>query len=114
MSEARERLFSYGTLQLPAVQLANFGRLLEGQPDVLLGYALEKLEITDEDVIAESGERFHWIAVKTGRAADRLPGVVFLITPEELASADLYEVDEYTRVEETFASGAKAWVYVKP
>lgn len=109
-----ERLFSYGTLQLPAVQQANFGRLLEGAPDTLTGYVLDKLEITDEEVIAESGERFHWIAVKTGGAADRVPGVVFLITPEELAAADVYEAVDYVRVEETFESGAKAWIYVKP
>ncbi len=114
MSAASERLFSYGTLQLPAVQQANFGRLLEGTPDTLIGYLLDKLEITDEEVIAESGERFHWIAVKTGLAEDRVPGVVFLITPEELAAADLYEAEDYARVEETFESGAKAWIYVKP
>lgn len=112
--ETSERLFSYGTLQLPAVQQANFGRLLEGTPDTLIGYLLDKLEITDEEVIAESGERFHWIAVKTGRAEDRVPGVIFEITAEELAAADVYEAEEYARVEEAFESGAKAWVYVKP
>jgi len=111
---ATERLFSYGTLQLPAVQQANFGRMLEGAPDELIGYVLNKLEITDEDVIAESGERFHWIAVKTGKQSDRVPGVVYQITPEELAAADTYEAEEYARVGEVFASGAKAWVYVKP
>lgn len=114
MSEARERLFSYGTLQLPAVQQANFGRLLEGAPDTLAGYVLDKLEITDPDVLAESGQRFHWIAVQTGRSEDRVPGVVFLITQEELAAADVYEAEEYARVEETFESGSKAWIYVKP
>ncbi|RZJ42033.1 MAG: gamma-glutamylcyclotransferase, partial [Brevundimonas sp.] len=31
-------LFSYGTLQDPNVQQANFGRLLEGSPDRLPGY----------------------------------------------------------------------------
>ncbi|HRO03891.1 MAG TPA: gamma-glutamylcyclotransferase, partial [Terricaulis sp.] len=61
-----------------------------------------------------SGERFHWIAVKTGKAEDRVAGVVFLLTPDELAAADVYEAEEYARVEEAFESGAKAWVYVKP
>jgi hypothetical protein len=31
-------LFSYGTLQDRAVQVANFGRLLLGRPDSLPGY----------------------------------------------------------------------------
>ncbi len=114
MKAATERLFSYGTLQLPAVQQANFGRLLAGAPDTLVGFVLDKLEITDEEVIAESGERFHWIAVATGDAADRVPGVVFEITPDELVAADVYEADDYARITVTLASGARAWVYVKP
>lgn len=109
-----ERLFSYGTLQLDSVQQANFGRLLKGAPDVLAGYRLDKLEITDEEVIAESGARFHWIAVKTGKAEDRVSGVIFEITAEELAAADIYEADDYARVEESFESCAKAWIYVRP
>ena len=40
-------LFSYGTLQLPAVQLATFGRLLAGSADLLPGFRLDMLEITD-------------------------------------------------------------------
>lgn len=109
-----QRLFSYGTLQLGSVQQANFGRLLKGAPDTLIGYVLDKLEITDEEVIAESGERFHWIAVKTGKAEDRVPGVIFEITAEELAAADIYEAEDYARIEESFESGAKAWIYVQP
>ena len=31
-------LFSYGTLQLDSVQLASFGRLLEGEADALPGW----------------------------------------------------------------------------
>ncbi len=49
-----EKLFSYGTLQLDSVQQANFGRLLQGASDVLIGYVLDKLEITDEEVISVS------------------------------------------------------------
>lgn len=96
------------------MQQANFGRSLEGAPDVLRGYVLDKLEITDEEVIAESGERFHWIAVKTGKGEDFVAGVIFEITPEELAAADIYEAEDYARVEEAFESGQRAWVYVKP
>lgn len=114
MSDRTERLFSYGTLQLPAVQWANFGRLLDGAPDALVGYVLQRLEITDEEVIAESGERFHWIAVATANGADRVPGVVFQITAEELAAADVYEADDYARIAVKLESGARAWVYVKP
>ena len=33
-------LFSYGTLRQPQVQMANFGRLLEGRGDALVSFDL--------------------------------------------------------------------------
>ena len=113
MSEASERLFSYGTLQLPDVQRATFGRLLDGAPDTLIGFKQTLVEITDPDVLAKSGERFHPIVARTGDAADRVEGTVFAITQAELAAADSYEVSDYERVEAELASGLRAWVYAK-
>jgi gamma-glutamylcyclotransferase (GGCT)/AIG2-like uncharacterized protein YtfP len=106
------RLFSYGTLQLPRVQRATFGRVLNGQPDALVGFKQEMVEITDPDVLAKSGARFHPIVMRSGDANDRVEGAVFEITAEELAAADAYEVDDYERVEAELASGLRAWVYV--
>ncbi len=108
-----ERLFSYGTLQLENVQRETFGRLLKGAPDALVGFKQEFVEITDPDVLAKSGERFHPIVLRSGDSADRVPGTVFEITPAELAAADEYEVSDYERVEAQLASGSTAWVYVK-
>jgi hypothetical protein len=108
-----ERLFSYGTLQLPEVQRATFGRLLVGAPDALVGFRQELVEITDSDVLAKSGERFHPIVTHTGDPADRVAGTVFAIKSAELAAADSYEVSDYERVEANLASGLRAWVYVK-
>ena len=113
MSDRTERLFSYGTLQLPEVQRATFGRLLDGAPDALVGFAQEMVEITDPDVLAKSGQRFHPIVKQSGDPTDRVAGAVFEITVDELAAADEYEVDDYERVEAQLASGAKAWVYVQ-
>ena len=107
-----ERLFSYGTLQQENVQLATFGRVLEGGADALVGFAQRMVEISDPDVIAKSGKTHHPIVVRTGDDADRVPGTVFAITPAELAAADDYEVDDYERVAVTLASGTQAWVYV--
>lgn len=90
-------LFSYGTLQQDSVQLASFGRVLKGAPDALPGWRREMVEITDPDVLAKSGARFHPIVVP-GAASDTVAGMVFEITAAELASADRYEVADYTRV----------------
>ncbi len=113
MSEATERLFSYGTLQLEGVQRAQFGRVLEGVADALVGSRRDMVEITDPDVLAKSGERFHPIVSRSGDDADRVAGMVFLITPEELAAADAYEVSDYARVEAPLESDLRAWVYVR-
>jgi gamma-glutamylcyclotransferase (GGCT)/AIG2-like uncharacterized protein YtfP len=106
------RLFSYGTLRQPEVQLANYSRLLEGEPDVLVGYRLVPLAISDPQVIRISGKPVHSIARSSGDPADRIPGVVFTLSEEELAATDVYEVDAYARIEVTLESGRMAWVYV--
>ncbi|TMJ13030.1 MAG: gamma-glutamylcyclotransferase [Alphaproteobacteria bacterium] len=108
------RLFSYGTLRLPAVQQGTFGRLLDGTPDALLGYRLQPLAISDPAVVALSGAAVHRIARRTGDPADRIEGVVFAITQAELEAGDRYEVDVYGRIEETLESGICAFVYVGP
>ena len=105
-------LFSYGTLQQDGVQMASFGRLLKGAPDALPGWRREMVEITDPDVLAKSGERFHPI-VMPGAPQDEVTGMVFEITERELAAADRDEVGDYKRVAVRLKSGIEAWVYVK-
>lgn len=107
-----ELLFSYGTLQQPNVQLATFGRLLEGQRDELPGYQQSLLAIDDPEVVAASGRTHHPIVSYTGNAAHRVAGTVFKVSHEELLRADEYEVSSYKRVSAGLASGRTAWVYV--
>jgi gamma-glutamylcyclotransferase (GGCT)/AIG2-like uncharacterized protein YtfP len=107
-------LFSYGTLQQPEVQLANYGRLLTGAPDALRGYRLAPLAISDPHVIALSGKAMHTIARSSGSPEDRVEGALFEINEDELAATDAYEVDVYARIEVTLESGKMAWVYVGP
>lgn len=54
-----ELLFSYGTLRQPDVQLATFGRQLDGHRDAIVGFDLDYLTITDPHVIATSGSDRH-------------------------------------------------------
>lgn len=106
-------LFSYGTLQLESVQLASFGRLLEGEDDAMSGYRTEMIEITDPEALRQSGQRFHPLVVPSPDPEDTVPGKVFRITAQELAAADEYEVSDYKRVEVALKSGRRAWVYVQ-
>ena len=112
MSDATVRLFSYGTLRYKAVQLSTFGRELTGVADAIPGFALSKIEITDPAVIAASGETHHLIMRRSADPGAAVDGVIFDITPAELAAADEYEVDDYVRIEVRSRSGLATFVYV--
>lgn len=107
-------LFSYGTLQRREVQLATYGRPLEGKHDALVGYRLEVLPDRDPDAVRISGTKTHMVARRTGDAADRVPGFVFKLTAAELAATDQYEGSDYARAELALESGRRAFVYVEP
>lgn len=106
-------LFSYGTLQQESVQLATFGRLLQGQQDELARFERALVEIEDPQVVAISGHTQHANVTFNGRSESRVSGAVFEITDDELAAADRYEkIASYRRVEVVLASGKQAWVYL--
>ncbi|MFE6906031.1 gamma-glutamylcyclotransferase family protein [Streptomyces erythrochromogenes] len=106
-------LFSYGTLQSERVQLARFGRLLDGTPDALPGHTTTYIRITDPEVVAASGTDLHPLVVPSSDPTDAVEGSLFRITGTELAAADDYEVDDYARTEVVLRSGATAWVYLE-
>ena len=105
-------LFSYGTLRQREVQLATFGRELEGYIDAIIGYDLDYVTITDPHVIATSGSDRHPILRLTDRPDSHVDGTAFSISDAELAAADEYEVDDYRRISVPLRSGPRAWVYV--
>ena len=107
-----EKLFTYGTLRLEEVQLATFGRKLEGRPDVLVGYRLVMITIEDEEFVTKSGSAEHRNVQFTGDASDSVEGTVFSVTREELEKSDSYEPEGYERVLVQLSSGTNAWVYL--
>ena len=108
-----EYLFSYGTLQDSSVQLATFGRQVAGEPDALIGFRQDWVQITDPYVLKTSGKTHHPIVTQTDNPDDRVQGTVFALSPEDIARADEYEVDDYMRASVLLASGLTAWLYVK-
>lgn len=105
-------LFSYGTLQKEQVQMETFGRLLNGQKDILIGYKLKMLGITDPEVLRKSNQKYHPILAFSGNTEDEIEGMLFEVTGEEILQADEYEVDDYKRVETVFKSGKTGFIYV--
>jgi hypothetical protein len=104
-------LFSYGTLQQADVQIELFGRRLEGEADGLTGFTVGTLQITDEAVVALSGEAVH-LVLRRGGADERIAGVALAVTDAELIAADAYEAEDYRRITVTLESGREAFVYV--
>lgn len=107
-----ERVFSYGTLRLPQVQRALYGREVPTTDDQLLGHRLDWVQITDPAVIAASGSDRHPI-LRSGDSADAVTGACLELTLAELRATDAYEVDDYARSRVTLASGRTAWVYLE-
>ncbi len=105
-------LFSYGTLQKEQVQMETFGRILKGDQDVLTGYRLEMLEITDPEVLRKSSRKFHPVLKFSGNRKNEIEGILFKVTDEEILQADEYEVEDYQRIEAVFESGRPGFVYV--
>lgn len=105
-------LFSYGTLRQENVQLATFGRRLDGRPDAMRGFALSPMAITDPHVIATSGAEVHTIARPSGNPEARIAGTVFTLTAAEIEAADRYESGPIERIRVRLESGSEAFVYV--
>lgn len=107
-----ENLFSYGTLQKETVQIELFGRLLTGAKDILEGYKISSIEITDEAFLAKGEGKIQKILLPSKDVTDVIEGMVFEISEEELRLADAYEPDNYRRVKVTLRTGKQAWVYI--
>ncbi|WP_030773423.1 MULTISPECIES: GDSL-type esterase/lipase family protein [unclassified Streptomyces] len=111
MTESRTHtLFSFGTLRDARVQTALFGRAVPTSPASLAGHTTRPLKITDPAVIAASGLDVHLILERKLGAS--VEGAVLHLTDEELAAADAYEVDDYTRRRVVLSSGASTWAYL--
>lgn len=104
------RLFTYGTLQHPEIQLQVFGKSLEGTTDSLPNYMLGTIQLPENDPEANT----YFIAIYTGNPNDCVEGIWYTITPQNLSAIDNYEGPDYERVSVILKSGKEALVYRKP
>ena len=52
-----EYLFSYGTMQKEKDQMQLFGRVLQGEKDILKGYKISPIEINDASFLAKGEQK---------------------------------------------------------
>ena len=81
-------------------------------PDILSGYSIAMLAITDPHVVATSGSDLHPVIRKTGSPVDEIHGSALAVTAVELTAADGYEVSDDRRVAVIPEPGQAAFVYV--
>jgi gamma-glutamylcyclotransferase (GGCT)/AIG2-like uncharacterized protein YtfP len=91
-----EKLFVYGTLKDPKIQMHLVGRTIQGQPAKLRGYRSH--DILDYPT-----------ALPDPRGI--VEGLVLTVTAEEIARFDEYEGNTYQRVRVTLESGEETWMY---
>jgi hypothetical protein len=108
----KEYLFSYGTLQKENLQVDLFGRTLPGTADVLKGYRVAAIEITDEAFLSKGEEKLQKTLVCSHDKNDMVGGTALEVTNTELLIADKYEPANYKRTSVTLESGKRAWIYV--
>lgn len=89
-----------------------FGRFLAGTTDVLRGYKVSTIEITDETFLSKGEGKYQDTLTISADKNDMVEGTVLEVTNEELLTADKYEPANYRRTKVTLESGKKAWIYI--
>lgn len=105
-------IFAYGTLRQREVQIAVFGREVEMPDDVLPGFRLGLVAISNPGVVALSGSASHPGLVPSEEPGARVAGSALAVSDAELAAADAYESADYVRTPVVLESGRKAFAYV--
>ncbi len=106
-------IFSYGSLQEEAVQLAVYGRALRANRDALVGWVRTLIEVPQWHKAAAQGTTHYANLERSQSSSDIIEGTVLEVSDAELAASDGYEDDAgYQRAMITLTSGRRAWVYV--
>lgn len=98
------KIFSYGTLVEPSVQLREFGQyfITHARLDHISGYKLIKVKIDGEEYKAAVPERSNVVI-----------GHVIEVEDHILPKIDEYEGKEYSRIEIKTSEGHDCYMYVK-
>lgn len=98
-----EKVFVYGTLSDPKIQVKLLGRAVKTYPDILVGYEMSTIEIN---------QNMYSIVIEKLNGP-QISGKVIIVEEEDLNKIDEYETDAYRRKKVTLKSGMMAWIYQK-
>lgn len=111
--QKKELLFIYDAFQLNEKQWPTNVEKSLGKKDKLEGYRIDEKTVNKNPTIEKTELKSRATALKTQNKDDYIDGEIFEITLEDLRKTDLYHAEYYKRMEATFASGTKAWLYIK-
>jgi len=89
-----------------------FGRTLTGSADILSGYKISTIEITDKTFLSKGADKYQKTLVTSDNKSDKVSGIALEVTRSELWIADQYEPCNYKRVKVRLDSGNEAWIYI--
>lgn len=107
-----ERLFVYGALRSPELQLDTFGRVVGGAPALLPGYTSDTIGIADERFSDQEGATVQVVLRPTGDRRDKVVGEALDLDLFELEAADEVQMVTFRRTRVRLADGEDAWVYL--
>jgi len=99
-----EKVFTYGTLQKPEVQMKIIGRIINSNPDILKGFRKSTIEVN---------KNRYPIIIEDGNSNEEIDGKILVVNTEELIKLDKYETKAYQRKKVILKSGISAWAYQK-
>ena len=105
-------IFNYDASKSNDIRLHNNSNKHNGTKDTLSGYKLHDLNIGKLTSIEQNEVRNQSIAMKSTDHSNKIEGLVFEITGDELIQIDKSKVYDSKRVMETTDLGAEVWVYV--
>lgn len=111
--QKKHLLFSYDILNSQDIQLQIYGRRLDGMDDTLSGYTLKDSNLNGSKVKDNRTRTLSQHAIKTKDPKDKVKGMLYEITGEELVQTDRHILKNYHRVLETTDSGAEVWLYME-
>lgn len=105
-------LFFYDRFKSPGLQLQHYGRKLSGTQDTLSGYALNNSMINGFSMTENGESTMSCMAIKSKESGDKITGMVYEVTGEELVRTDQLSDPNSKRVLATTDSGVEVWVYI--
>lgn len=110
--QKKHLIFYYGALDAKEASRESYGIEMNGTPDKLSGYKFKDLGLINVKDSDKNNLSDHRLVLKSKELNDKIEGIVFEITGEELMQSDKQSPSNSKRVLATTDLGTEVWVRV--